>query len=61
MIGRPGWQIGEAIAVLTEKEGRKVFQAKGDTIEATDLRCAELARFEKDVAEVLERTRYKIQ
>src|SRR5262249_42402530 len=56
MIGRPGWQIGESIAVLTEKEGRKVFQSKHETVEATDVRRAELARFEKDLAEILERT-----
>ena|SRR5215813_3916746 len=61
MIGRPGWQIGESIAVLTEKDGRKVFRAKSETVEATDLRIAELLRFEKDLSEILERTRYKVQ
>jgi len=61
MIGRPGLQIGESIAVLTEKDGRKVFQAKGEMVDATDLRLVELARFEKELNEILERTRYKVQ
>ena len=61
MIGRPGWQIGEAIGVLTEKNGRKVFQAKSETVDATDDRRTELARFERDVTDILERTRYKVQ
>src|SRR5690349_16982970 len=60
MIGRQGWQIGESIAVLTEKDGRKVFQAKTEIIEATESRRTELAQFERDVTEVLERTRYKV-
>ena len=61
MIGRPGWQLGESIAVLTEKDGRKVFQAKSETVEATESRRTELAQFEKDLTEILERTRYKVQ
>ena len=61
MIGRPGWQLGESIAVLTEKDGPKVFQAKSETVEATESRRTELAQFEKDLTEILERTRYKVQ
>ena len=61
MIGRPGWQIGQSIGVLTEQDGRKVFQAKSETVEATDSRRSELTRFEKDLTEILERTRYKVQ
>ena len=61
MIGRPGWQIGEIIGVLSEKDGRKVFQAKNETVEATDARRSELAQFEKDLTEILERSRYKVQ
>ena len=61
MIGRPGWQLGESIAVLTEKDGRKVFQAKSETVEATESRRTELAQFEKDLTEILEGTRYKVQ
>lgn len=61
MIGRPGWQLGEAIGVLTEKNGRRVFQAKGETVEATEARRDELAKFEKDLTEILESSRYKVQ
>jgi hypothetical protein len=61
MIGRPGWQIGEAIGVLTEKDGRKVFQSKSETVDATEDRRQELADFEKDLTEILERSRYKVQ
>jgi hypothetical protein len=61
MIGRPGWQIGEVIGVLTERDGRRVFQAKSETVEATDARQAELAQFERDLTEILERSRYKVQ
>jgi hypothetical protein len=61
MIGHPGWQIGEAIGVLTEKNGRKVFQAKSEAVDATEDRLKELKNFEKDLTEILEHTRYKIQ
>ena len=61
MIGSPGWQIGEAIGVLTEKNGRKVFQAKSETVDATEDRRNELKNFAKDLTEVLERSRYKVQ
>src|SRR5690349_13237854 len=59
MIGRPGWQVGDSIAILTEKNGRKIFQAKSETIEATEARRMELAHFERDLTEILERSRYK--
>ena len=61
MIGRPGWHIGEAIGVLTEKNGRQVFQAKSETVDATEDRIKELEKFEKDLTEILERSRYKVQ
>lgn len=54
MIGRPGWRIGEVIGVLTERNGEKVFQSKGEIVEATEERRAELQRFEKDLREILE-------
>jgi hypothetical protein len=36
--------------VLTEKEGRKVFQAKNEVVEATPERLATLQRFRQDLA-----------
>ena len=61
MIGRPGWQMGEVMGVLTEQDGRKVFQAKGEVVEATSERRSELAKFEKDLLEILELNRHKVQ
>ena len=49
MIGTPGWRVGEAIGVLTEVGGRKVFQNKGQTVEATPERIAEVEKFRADV------------
>lgn len=49
MIGTPGWRVGEVIGVLTEVGGRKVFQNKGQVVEATEERMAELERFRADV------------
>lgn len=49
MIGTPGWRLGEVIGVLTEIGGRKVFQNKGQIVEATPERMAELERFQSDI------------
>ena len=49
MIGTPGWRLGEAIGVLTEVGGRKVFQNKSQVVEATPKRVAEVDRFQADV------------
>ncbi len=49
MIGSPGWRMGEAIGVLTEKDGRQVFQAKSEILEATPERTAILDRFAYDL------------
>src|SRR5689334_1494142 len=35
MIGTPGWRMGEVMGVLVDKDGRKVFQAKQEMVEAT--------------------------
>jgi hypothetical protein len=49
MIGSPGWRIGEVMGVLTEVNGRKVFQNKDEVVEATAERLTELERFKSDV------------
>jgi len=36
--------------VLTEREGRRVFQAKSEVVEATPERLALLERFRQDLA-----------
>lgn len=53
MLGTPGWRMGEAIGVLTEVAGRKVFQAKDQIVEATPERLERLRRFREEVMELL--------
>jgi len=53
MLGTPGWKIGEVIGVLTEVEGRKVFQFKDQVVDATLERLQELQRFREDLAELM--------
>ncbi len=56
MIGAPGWRMGEVLGVLVEKDGRKVFQAKSEVVEATPERLAALEKFQEDLAEQLAAT-----
>ncbi len=49
MIGTPGWRMGEVMGVLTERDGRKVFQAKSEIAEATPERTALLDQFRADL------------
>jgi hypothetical protein len=53
MLGTPGWLMGEAIGVLVESGGRKVFQAKQEIVEATPDRLEELRRFGEDLNRLL--------
>ncbi|MFZ1919355.1 MAG: hypothetical protein WAU58_17420 [Terriglobales bacterium] len=53
ILGTPGWRLGEAIGVLTEIQGRKVFQAKTQIVEATPERLATLERFREDLKQTL--------
>jgi len=53
ILGTPGWRIGEVMGVLTEKDGRQVFQVKSEIVEATAERLALLQEFRDDVAESL--------
>ncbi len=53
VLGTPGWRMGEVMGVLTEVEGRKVFQAKGEIVEATAERIEALERFRKDIGAIL--------
>ncbi len=53
MIGTPGWRMGEVLGVLVEKDGRQVFQAKSETIEATPERLEALKRFRDDLDRLL--------
>jgi hypothetical protein len=53
MLGTPGWRMGEAIGVLVEIGGRRIFQAKQDVVEATPERLEALRRFREDIQEIL--------
>jgi hypothetical protein len=55
ILGPPGWRMGEVMGVLTEKEGRLVFQAKSEIVEATLERVETLKKFRADLAELLRR------
>jgi len=53
MIGTPGWRMGEVLGVLVERDGRQVFQAKAETVEATPERLAALRHFQADLKHLL--------
>ena len=37
ILGTPGWRMGEAIGVLVERNGQKIFQYKQEIVEAIEL------------------------
>jgi hypothetical protein len=49
ILGSPGWRMGEAIGVLVEQNGHKVFQNKDQIVEATQERLDALRRFTNDL------------
>jgi hypothetical protein len=53
ILGTPGWRMGEVMGVLTEFEGRKVFQAKGEVVEATPERLEALRKFREELVQRL--------
>jgi hypothetical protein len=53
ILGTPGWRMGEVMGVLTEREGRKVFQAKSEVVEATPERILELQNFHDELKKLL--------
>jgi hypothetical protein len=55
VLGTPGWRMGEVMGVLVEKEGRQVFQAKDEIVEATPERLDVLRRFREDLKKLLRR------
>jgi len=56
MIGAPGWRMGEVMGVLIEKDGRQVFQAKSEVVDATPERLEALRRFRADLKQLLTAT-----
>jgi hypothetical protein len=53
ILGTPGWRMGEVMGVLTELDGRKVFQAKSEVVEATPERIEALKKFGEDLSALL--------
>jgi hypothetical protein len=53
ILGTSGWRMGEVMGVLTEFEGRKVFQSKKEIVEATPERLATLEKFRSDLTKLL--------
>jgi hypothetical protein len=53
MIGTPGWRMGEVLGVLVERDGRQLFQAKSETVEATPERLEALRRLHAELRELL--------
>ena len=53
MLGTAGWRMGEAIGVLVERDGRQIFQAKQEIVEATADRLETLRRFRAELQELL--------
>ena len=53
ILGAPGWRMGEVMGALTEREGRKVFQAKTEIVEATPERLVALQKFRDELADLL--------
>jgi len=56
ILGTPGWRMGEVMGVLTEREGRHVFQAKSEIVEATAERLEALQKFREDLMAILHAT-----
>ena len=53
ILGSAGWRMGEVMGVLTEKDGRMVFQAKNEVVEATAERMEMLRLFQKDISQII--------
>ena len=53
ILGAPGWRMGEVMGVITEREGRKIFQAKSEVVEATPERLLALQKFREELVGLL--------
>ena len=53
ILGNVGWRMGESLGPLVERNGRKVFVHKQETLEATPERIATLERFKSDLKKLL--------
>lgn len=53
ILGTPGWRMGEVLGVLVERDGRQVFQAKDEMVEATPERLEAVGHFRADLERLL--------
>ena len=53
LIGEPGWRMGEVMGVLVNENGRQVFRAKQEVVQATSERLEALRRFREDLDRLL--------
>ena len=53
LIGAPGWRMGEVMGVLVERDGRRVFQAKQEMVEATPERVAAVERLKTELSVII--------
>src|SRR6185437_5772930 len=49
ILGNVGWRMGESLGPLVERNGRKLFIHKEQTLEATPEHIATLERFRNDL------------
>ncbi len=56
MLGTPGWRMGEVLGVLVERDGRQIFQAKAESLDATPERLDLLRKFRHDLDQLLKPT-----
>ena len=53
ILGNVGWRMGESLGPLVERDGRKVFVHKQETLDATPERVTILERFRSDLKSIL--------
>ena len=53
ILGNVGWRMGESLGPLVERDGRKIFVHKQETLEATPERVATLEKFRTDLKSIL--------
>jgi hypothetical protein len=56
LIGTPGWRMGEVLGVLVVKDGKQVFQAKSEIVEATPERLTTLEKFKTELEQLMTAT-----
>jgi hypothetical protein len=53
ILGNVGWRMGESLGPLVERDGRRVFLHKQETLEATPERVSTLEKFRTDLKAIL--------